>query len=425
MITRTWRLGGVLIGALIFIFAVNCVSVLGAEKITLKLMSHRYAALEFFAEALEKNAPPNVKIESELMPYSKWLEKMRVNLAAGSSAYDITYIDPKVVQEFASKGWLVPLSEYIEKYENKFHFSDIPQSNWNNHSYRGKIYSIPHHQLSYIMFYRQDLLSQAGLEPPEDIEDYIEKAAKLTTPNRYGTSLTLEVPDSMSNEFHNYLRGCGGAWFDKNYKSTFNELPGILAVHCIRRLLKYAPPGVMNYGNDESMVAMQHDKVAMMLQWSTRAPGMRNPEESKVVGLVKYDQPPSYWQGGPAAGQPAASGYAISAFTKNDPELIFQIIARATDEETARKAHKVAMPVRLAVATDPQLVEQHPEWEAVVKNVEAGGVCRPVIAEYTMIMEISTRRIAQALVGEMEIKEALDLAVEESREVFKESGRYE
>ena len=50
-----------------------------AEKITLHMMSHRYPALEFYAEELQKAAPPNVRVETELMPYDQFIEKMRID----------------------------------------------------------------------------------------------------------------------------------------------------------------------------------------------------------------------------------------------------------------------------------------------------------------------------------------------------------
>ena len=69
-----------------------------AEKITLHMMSHRYPALEFYAEELQKAAPPNVRVETELMPYDQFIEKMRINLAGGSD----------VASRFAPPGGVAP-----------------------------------------------------------------------------------------------------------------------------------------------------------------------------------------------------------------------------------------------------------------------------------------------------------------------------
>ncbi|UCF99132.1 MAG: extracellular solute-binding protein [Spirochaetaceae bacterium] len=394
-----------------------------AKKVTLHMMSHRYPALEYYAEALQKAAPPNVRVETELMPYDQYIEKMRINLAGGSDAYDITYLDPQALKEFAEKGWLMPIDQYLTKYDSEYDFSDIPDGIWELCSHDGATYSIGHHQLAYILFYRGDVLSDAGIKPPELLDEYVDAARKLTTPERFGTSLTLKPPDALGNEWHSYLMAVGGEWLDDNFRPVFNGPEGVMATEYIKELMAYAPPGVMNYANDESMVAMQQDKVAMMHQWSTRAAAMGNPEQSKVVGLVKWKRGVTLKPGGRPACRYTAVGYGIPAFTKNDPELIFQIIAKATNMESQRGGAVHAMPVRVSVTEIPELAKEHPEWAAAVDAIQNNAKELPLIAEFTTMREISTKRVAQALVGELGIQEALDMAAEEITEALTESGR--
>lgn len=412
------------VGILLSILLLTGCFSFSAEKVTLHMMSHRYPALEFYGKALSDEAPPNVEVISEYMPFPKWLEKMRVNLAAGSSTYDITYAPTESIGEFAKNGWLLPLDDFIKKYEDEFHFSDIPESVWKAMRYEGKTYLIPHHITAYIFFYRNDIFTKAGLQVPATLEEYVKTAAKLTTPERYGTSLTFMTPTPLFNEFHSYLNGCGGWFFDKDLNLTIQEPEGVMAVTYMKRLMEYAPPGVMNYGNDESSVAMQQDRVAMMNQWSTRAAPMDNPEKSKVVGLVKWDRPCSLWKGGPPVSRTVAAGFAIPAFTKNDPDLIFRVIARATDEETVQRGSKYANPVRLSVANDPKLSKLYPDWEATAKAMAAGSRDRPALAEFQILTDVIARRVAQALTGEKGIKEALDLAAQESYKILEDAGYY-
>jgi len=393
------------------------------KKVTLHVLSHRYPALEYYAEALQKAAPPNVKVETELMPYDQFIEKMRINLAGGSDAYDISYLDPQALKEFADKGWLKPIDQYIKKYDSEYDFSDIPKGIWELSSHDGATYSITHHQLAYILFYRGDILSDAGIKPPELLDEYVAAAAKLTTPDRYGTSLTLRPPDALGNEWHSYLMAVGGEWLDDKFRPVFNGPEGVMATEYIKKLMAYAPPGVMNYANDESMVAMQQDKVAMMHQWSTRAAAMGNAEQSKVVGLVEWKRGVTLKSGGRPACRYTAVGYGIPAFTKNDPELIFDIIAKATSKESQRGGAVHAMPVRVSVTKIPELAKEHPEWAAAVDAIQNNAKELPLIAEFTKMREVTTKRVAQALVGELGIQEALDTAAKEVTEILTDSGR--
>ena len=71
--------------------------VYAADKdVEINLLSHRYAALEYYAQAMIDNAPENVTFNTELTTYGDWQEKMTMNLSSKSSAYDITYISHQI-----------------------------------------------------------------------------------------------------------------------------------------------------------------------------------------------------------------------------------------------------------------------------------------------------------------------------------------
>jgi ABC-type glycerol-3-phosphate transport system substrate-binding protein len=346
---------------------------------------------------------------------------MRINLSAKSDAYDITYVYPPDLGEFASKGWLHPLDDLIKKYEPEFHFSDIPDSVWDAYRYKGKIYGIPHHQWATILFYRKDLLEAAGIPVPKTLEQFVEAAAKLTAGKRFGTVMWLKPADHLSNQFQVFLTATGGWWFDKNMKPAFNSPEAVQAVEYIQKLMKYSPPGVMNFGTDESMVALLQDQAALAIQHGTRAAAMSDPKQSRVVGQVDFAAPPALKAGGPPASITASAGYAIPASAKNDRELIFRTIAQATDREAQGKGSDVAMPVRVAALTK-ELLQKRPDYAATFEAVKAGGRTRPTIPEFNTIQEIAMKELSRALAGQVKVKEALDSAAKEAEEILKKAG---
>lgn len=392
-----------------------------AGTTTLHLLSHRYPALEYYANSLVTRAPKDVKVETELMTYIDWQTKMRINLSAKSDAYDITYVYPPDLGEFASKGWLHPLDDLIKKYEAEFHFSDIPDSVWDAYRYKGKIYGIPHHQWATILFYRKDLLEAAGIPVPKTLDQFVEAATKLTSGKRFGTVMWLKPADHLSNQFQVFLTATGGWWFDKNMKPAFNSPEAVQAVEYIQKLMKYSPPGVMNFGTDESMVALLQDQAALAIQHGTRAAAMSDPKQSRVVGQVGFAAPPALKAGGPPASITASAGYAIPASAKNDREVIFRTIAQATDREAQGKGSDVAMPVRVAALTR-ELLQKRPDYAATFEAVKAGGRTRPTIPEFNTIQEIAMKELSRALAGQVKVKEALDSAAKEAEEILKKAG---
>lgn len=131
-----------------------------AEAATINLISHRFPALEFYAEELGKSGLPGVRVESQLVPYDKAADLTRIALSAGGvPPYQIVYADLALLAEYASKGWLEPLDDYIAKYNDVYHFDDIPKASWDAVSYNGKIDAIPIVQNVMHFFWRKDLFT--------------------------------------------------------------------------------------------------------------------------------------------------------------------------------------------------------------------------------------------------------------------------
>lgn len=424
---RTVRALSIGVGTAIGAAAVlsGCTGSSGSEnkEATLHLLSHRYAALEFYADALVKEVPQGAKVEAELMTYGDWQQKMRINLSSKSAAYDITYIYPPDLGEFASKGWLLPLDDYIKKYWDEYKFGDIPQVLWDAYTYNGKIYGIPSHQWAMFMFARTDLFEKAGVKVPTTLDEMVESAKLLTDDSRSGTVMTLKAADHLALQFQAFLTATGGWWFDKDMKPAFNSPEALKAIEYIQKLIPYSPKGVTTYGSDEAMVAMAQDKAVFSLQQGTRAPQMNNPEQSKVVGLVDFYAAPALKAGGPQASLFNTAGYSISAFTKNDPDLIFRTIANATDAETMQRGAEVAMPVRNSLLTD-ELLKNRPDYKASYEALKSGVKMRPTIPEFNEIMEVSMRQLAKVLAGQADAKSAMDQAVKEADEIMKRAGYY-
>jgi len=403
-----------LIGAILFsILLIGSSGIaLGQEKVTLKLIGHRFPATEFYAENMAKRAPVNVKVESTLLPWDKAWETMNVNLASGSGAYDIIFTNRPAAMGFVAKGWLEPLDKYVEKYRKEFKLDDIWQIFWDGMKYNGKIYAFPGITNLLFLFYRKDLFAEKGLSVPETLEEYVDVVEKLTTGGMFGTTLDLKRGDNMGCTFHAFLTGCGGDWL-KDSEPAFNGTEGVVAVQYIKRLMNYAPPGVISYTTDESVVAMQQGRVATMISYGTRALPMDDPQVSKVVGRVGFAVSPSLWKGGIPASMLTIDGWVVPKVTRHDKDLIIQTILRGTDEESMIEAAKYHFPPRASVARDESLRKKYYYWPVCVESIERGAKIRPGHPKFLEMLDYITLRIQQALMGQMGIKEALDKAADE------------
>ncbi|MDO4273852.1 MAG: extracellular solute-binding protein [Eubacteriales bacterium] len=399
-------------------------TVSAADSTEISLLSHRYAALEYYAQAMVDNAPENVTLDTELTTYSDWQEKMTINLSSQSSAYDITYIYPPDLATFAANGWLMPLDDYIEKYDDVYDFSDIPDYLWDAYTYDGHIYGIPSHQWAAILFARTDLIEEAGLEVPKTLDELIKVSEALTKDGRYGLTLSLKASDMLAITFQCFLSACGGWWFDDDMKPAFNSEEAMMAIDYIQKLLPYLPEGSTAYGSDEVTLAMTQDLADMGLIQTTRSSTMDDESQSKVVGKVDFYNSPSLEEGGDAAALFATAGYSISAYTENDPELVFQTMCNALTKDAMEGGAASGMPVRESILTE-ELLNERPDYAAAWEAIQAGAKMRPAIPEFTEIMEISMTALADVLTNGTDAQKAMDKAAQECEKVLEEAGYYE
>lgn len=399
-------------------------TVLAADEAEISLLSHRYAALEYYAQAMQDNVPEGVTLDTELTTYTDWQEKMTINLSSQSSAYDLTYIFPPDLATFASNGWLMPLDDYIEKYDEVYNFSDIPDYLWDAYTYDGHIYGIPSHQWAAILFARTDILKEAGLEVPKTLDELVEVSEALTKDGRYGLTLSLKAADMLAITFQCFMSACNGWWFDEEMKPAFNSPEAIKAIEYIQKLLPSLPEGSTAYGSDEVTLAMTQDIADMGLIQTTRSAAMDDEEQSKVVGKVDFYNAPALEEGGSGAALFATAGYSISAFTENDPDLVFQTMCNALTTEAMKGGAEAGMPVRESVLTE-ELLAERPDYAAAWEAIQSGAKMRPAIPEFTEIMEISMTALADVLTNGADAQESMDEAAEECEKILEEAGYYE
>ena len=382
-----------------------------------QMISHRYPALEFYAERM-REALPDVEVNTQLMPHDKAMELANIAMSSKADTVDLVYLNDSTFLSFAKNGWLRPLDDLFEQYKEEFGLDDFADSALDTFRYEGKLYVIPHTINTQLFFYRKDLLDEVGKSPPTSFEEYKALATEMNSPLRAGTISCLKPVDAALNEMHWYMNALGGAWFDDQMKPVFNDEAGVQAITMLDEITDAAQRGFTSAANDECTIALQQDVALMGMQWASRAAAMDDPEKSNVVGKIDWVAPPDGHQ------RVAADGYAISAFTKQDPETLFKIIATSSNEANMREAASMVLPPRRSLLNDPELQSANRHYPASLASLEVGEAF-PRLPEFYEVGEFITRRVLQAVTGEMEVKAALDAAAAETEDLLKSRGYYQ
>ena len=386
-----------------------------AQGNAVTLISHRYPALEWYADKM-KSALPGTTVDTRLMPSGDAAQMQRLQFSSASPGMDILWLNSSLMAFYAKNGWLEPMDDLIAKFRDEYKLGDINPTSLRGMTYEGKVYGLPLTTNTLLYAYREDVFSERKLAPPATWEEQVEIAKALHSPRRSGTTLSLKW-DMPPYELSSVLHTVGDGWFDRDWRPVFNSAKGVAAIDLYRRLSAYAVPGFSSQANDENTVNFAQDVAATGQQWATRCATMDNPQRSKVVGKIQWAVPP----GGKQA--ITTDGYAISRFSTKNKEMLFRILARALDEDSQRGAADLATPTRRAVLNDPAIQARFRWYPAVSKCLDVGEPL-PALAEFNEAAELACRRIVQAIVGQMPVKAALDAGAAEVVELLTRRGYY-
>ena len=130
-----------------------------------QLISHRYPALEYYAEKMKTHARPDRRWTADA--FWRAIQLQRIQLSSGASTMDIMWCNSITIPSFAKSGWLEPLDELWEKHRKDLNLDDVSPAAIKGCSYNGHIYAIPLTINTLTFAYRADVFEEKKLEVPK------------------------------------------------------------------------------------------------------------------------------------------------------------------------------------------------------------------------------------------------------------------
>jgi ABC-type glycerol-3-phosphate transport system substrate-binding protein len=381
-----------------------------------QLIGYRYPASEFYAEQM-KAAVPGTEVSVQLMPSDKVMELVNINLSSQSGNLDILHMTDALLSNAVQNKWLRPLNDLWDKYKNEFALDDIDKNIVDGLSRDGNLYVVPTEFNSLIQFYRTDLFEEKGLKPATTLDEYKKNAAALNTGKQAGVIMLGRAGDPLMTETHYYLNNIGDGWFDQQWQPVFNSENGVRAIEFMKEMSRFAQRGFASSASDEAALALQQGFAAMGNHYLTRASSMNDPAKSRFVGKIGTEVAAQGNQ------RISLTGYAISAFSKQDPNLLFRIIMGAAKTESMKANVKNNVPTRVSLMSDGELASQYPYLKAAQGAAKAGKNL-PRMPYFFSVGDIVSRRVNQVLTNEMQAKEAMDAAAKEVKGLLTSNGFY-
>lgn len=187
---------------------------------------------------------PGVNIKIETFSWGDFYTKWTTGLASGNVP-DMSTALPGHVVEMMNADALVPVDDLIDDIgRDKFSKTALSEGEKD-----GECYSLPLYSHAQVMWYRKDLLEEAGLSVPKTWDEFAEAAKTLTKDGVYGCSFPCGSNDLMATRFLNfYVRSGGGSLLTDDLKA---DLTSDLAIDGIKYWLDIykncSPKDSVNY----------------------------------------------------------------------------------------------------------------------------------------------------------------------------------
>lgn len=337
----------------------------------------------------------------------------------GDSPYDLIYMDIVWAPKFAAAGWLLDLSDRITDAE----LAEFMQGDVDGGRYEDGLYRMPFRSDGGMLYYRQDLLDEAGFDPPNSTADLIKisKALQSQGKAQWGYVWQGKQYEGAAAMFVEMLEGFGGYWVNPETKEVGLDSPE--AIESLKFLQttvadKISPPGTTATDEEVARLQFQSGNTVFMRNWPYAWKLGNTEPSSKIQG--KFGIKPMVHAAGFGSGACQGGwGVGISKTTRHADEA-WRAVEYFSSTEAQRKFILASgfVPSRKALFNDPTLVKEY-EYLPDLQKVIESSVLRPPIAQYAQASDILQRYLSAALTGRQTPKEAMQAAAQETQQLLK------
>ncbi|MDX2213732.1 MAG: ABC transporter substrate-binding protein [Oculatellaceae cyanobacterium bins.114] len=339
----------------------------------------------------------------------------------GDSPYDLINMDIVWTPKFAAAGWLTDLTDKVSN-EDLAKFSPLDVEGGR---YEDRLYRMPVRSDVGVLYYRKDLLEQAGLQPPETFDDLMQASKQLQESGAvpWGYVWQGRQYEGVVAMFVEVLQGFNGFWVNPDTLEVGLDRPETLeAINFLRNTVQegVSPPGVTTYQEEDTRRFFQSGQAAFLRNWPY-AWSLANAEDSQIRGKVGI-QPMVHAPNAESGECFGGWGIGISKTTPH-PEEALKAVQFFSSYEPQRDLilQEGYLPSIKSLFTDAQVVAEYSHFP-VLQEVATNAVLRPPIAQYAQASDILQRYLSAALTNRMTPEDAMRSAAAETQRLLDARG---
>ncbi len=367
-------------------------------------------------------------IELEVLDYDETRKFILDNIRLQSSEFDIVSFDVVWVGELAERKILQPLDHLLNQptvQKDDLFPITLEVGSWNQTTY-----GLPIQPHAEILWYRKDLLEEAGVKPPTTTEEVLSVLEQVAKPEDglYGICWNAHRGQALGQTMAHFYAAFGQALLDTDGMPTLDGPGAVRAAEYALQLKEHSPPDVLQMAWDHRIARFREGKAVMTYGWGGRSYLAESDPLSKVSGKVGYLPAPA--AEGVAPVTPLGSWHLGIPANMDESRIqrAEEFLAWITGESTIKLLSEKGNTgsSRFSQVRDEKLIRAHPLFP-VMDQMAAKGVLsaemRPSIPEWNALCEIMGTVYHDMLGGELTPADAAREAQRQALELFATKSR--
>ncbi|MCL2781159.1 MAG: extracellular solute-binding protein [Actinomycetia bacterium] len=315
------------------------------------------------------NKSHKTKVQVDLFDYDPTRQRTVLSFSSGKNTYDVIGLDYSWLQQYVNSGYLVSLNDMAANAASTIDMGDYIKAYVDWGTVDGNQYALPWFGAVYMLYYRTDLLQQAGVSVPTTWEEYAAAAATLKEKTGIaGTTFIGKRDDPLLDEYWSIAWSYGAEITTDGKSSAMDSPQAVQALEVWSKVLKSAPGDALSDDWPAAAAEFSEGKAAMMINFSDTSDALIS-DTSQVKGKVGFAALPA---GPTGKSTPNLGGWALGVSAKSTHQQdAFDFIAWATSAEQQQVGlANGGSANRISVLSDPANQEKFPYFTAALTNYE-------------------------------------------------------
>ncbi len=386
-----------LVSALALLAAGPALAECGIAAGSVRVLSNDFEALRIVNAGVEECASDAVAVMTNATSEHKTIQVPA--LSVNPAEYTVAMVANNSIVPLLNDGLIRPLDDLVAEYGQDLEPGQLIKIG-------GQTMAIAFMANSQHLWFRRDLLEQAGLEPPTTWEGVLETAAALRDQgiSEFPLAASNAAGWDLAAEFVNMYLGFGGEFFAPGTAElAIDNDQGRAALQMMRDLTEYMAPAYVSWNADGINAEFLSGETAMMQQWGSLAGTVTDASKaaSEVVANTGFGASPTVGGGTIPAAALWWDGFTIAQnISDEDAAASFQAMMHATRPEVATTNAPVA--TWLIKGYQPG-----PAAEGVIATAIGGARPYPMVPYMGALHEVLGTELADFIKGDEDADRAL------------------